>query len=123
MGWEIGVSESLAMVILIGFSVDYVVHLSSDYVHSAHKSRNDKMQQAYEEMGVSILSGCLTTFGSGAFLFGGVVITFQKFALIITSTVGISFLSSMLLFGSFMHAFGPEGDFGSINCCRKLKKK
>lgn len=43
LGWEIGVSESLAMVILIGFSVDYVVHLSSDYVHSAHTSRHDKM--------------------------------------------------------------------------------
>ena len=44
LGWEIGVSESLSMVILIGFSVDYVVHLSSDYVHSAHESRHDKMK-------------------------------------------------------------------------------
>ena len=43
-GWEIGISESIAMVILIGFSVDYVVHLSADYMHSAHSSRNDKMQ-------------------------------------------------------------------------------
>lgn len=44
LGWEIGVSESIAMVILIGFSVDYVVHLSADYIHSAHKSRNEKMK-------------------------------------------------------------------------------
>lgn len=44
LGWEIGVSESLAMVILIGFSVDYVVHLSSDFKHSAHELREDKMQ-------------------------------------------------------------------------------
>lgn len=43
-GWEVGVSESIAMVILIGFSVDYVVHLSADYMHSAHQSRNDKMK-------------------------------------------------------------------------------
>ena len=64
------------MVILIGFSVDYVVHLSSDYTHSAHFSRHDKMQQSYEEMGISILSGCITTFGSGAFLFGGKMVTF-----------------------------------------------
>jgi len=39
-GWEIGVSESIAMVMIIGFAVDYVVHLSSDYMHSAHRSRN-----------------------------------------------------------------------------------
>ena len=44
LGWEIGVSESLSMVISIGISVDYVVHLSSDYIHSAHKSRHDKMK-------------------------------------------------------------------------------
>ena len=44
LGWEVGASESLAMVILIGFSVDYVVHLSSDFTHSAYSSRNHKMK-------------------------------------------------------------------------------
>lgn len=32
-GWELGVSESIAMVIIIGFSVDYVVHIAAHYVH------------------------------------------------------------------------------------------
>lgn len=27
-GWELGVSESLAVVIIIGLSVDYVVHIA-----------------------------------------------------------------------------------------------
>ena len=70
-GWEFGVSESISVVILIGLSVDYVVHLASDYRHSAEPLREDKMKQAYKEMGVSILSGTITTFGSGIFLFGG----------------------------------------------------
>mmetsp|Transcript_35748 Transcript_35748/g.54736 ORF Transcript_35748/g.54736 Transcript_35748/m.54736 type:complete len:87 (-) Transcript_35748:240-500(-) len=43
-GWEIGVSESIAMVILIGFSVDYCVHLSVDFMHSAHQERSEKMK-------------------------------------------------------------------------------
>jgi len=113
-GWEIGVSESLAMVILIGFSVDYVVHLSADYMHSAHTSRHDKIKQAYTEMGVSILSGAVTTFGSGIFLFGGEMLFFRKFALLITSTITLSFLISMLLFGALMHTFGPEDGFGDV---------
>lgn len=33
-GWELGVSESIAIVIMIGLSVDYVVHLAADYKHS-----------------------------------------------------------------------------------------
>lgn len=75
-GWQLGVSESISVVILIGFSVDYVIHLSADYMHSSFRSRHDKMRQAFSEMGVSILSGTITTFGSGAFLFGGNIITF-----------------------------------------------
>jgi predicted RND superfamily exporter protein len=75
-GWALGTSESIAVVILLGFSVDYVIHLSADYMHSPQKSRHDKMQQAYTEMGVSITSGAITTFGSGVFLFGGFLILF-----------------------------------------------
>ena len=107
-GWEIGVSESISMVILIGFSVDYVVHLSSDYSHSAREARSDKMRQAYLEMGISILSGSITTFGSGVFLFGGKIIFFRKFAVLITSTISISFVIAMILFGAIMHSIGPQ---------------
>ena len=119
LGWEIGISESLSMVLLIGFSVDYVVHLSADYVHSAHPSRHGRMQEAYESMGVSILSGCFTTFGSGVFLFGGELLTFRKFATIITCTVSISFIVAMFFFGSVMHAIGPEKGCGDLKCKSK----
>lgn len=74
--WEIGISESINIVILIGFAIDYVVHLSTSYVCSACEGRGDKMKQAYREMGVSISSGFVTTFGSGIFLFGGKIVTF-----------------------------------------------
>lgn len=70
-GQQFGVSQSISLVMLIGFAVDYVLHLSTDYMHSAGETRNDKMRQAYREMGVSILSGCLTTFGCGFCLFFG----------------------------------------------------
>jgi len=68
---KLGTAESISLVVLIGFSVDYIVHLSADYMHSAHHKRYDKMRQAYREMGVSILSGCITTFGCGFCLFFG----------------------------------------------------
>lgn len=106
-GWQMGVSESISVVILIGFSVDYVIHLSADYIHSSFEKREDKMRQAYQEMGVSILGGSITTFGSGAFLFGGNIVTFQKFAVLITSTISISFLVSMLFFGALLQIMGP----------------
>lgn len=73
-------------------------------------------------MGVSILSGFITTFGSGVFLFGGKIITFNKFAVMITCTISMSFLVSMLLFGAIMHICGPENGFGDL-CKNKVEKE
>lgn len=74
-------------------------------------------------MGVSIFSGTITTMGCGVALFGGKMITFQKFAVIISSTIAFSFISAMLLFGALCHVMGPENGFGDIDCCFKKKKK
>eukprot|EP00452_MALV-II_sp_L67-6_P000005 gene5-49_t len=70
-GWELGVPESIAVVIVIGFSVDYVVHLAAHYVHSPFNSREERATESVTAMGVSIFSGAITTMGSGVFLFGG----------------------------------------------------
>jgi len=113
-GWELGVSESVAVVILIGFSVDYVVHLASHYVHSPHHKRKDRMHESLAEMGVSIFSGAVTTFGAGIFLFGAVIIIFTKFAVLIVSTILFSLVYAMLFFSSVMFSIGPEGETGSL---------
>ena len=75
-GWQLGVSESIAMVIIIGFSVDYVVHLAAHYVHAQVPSRYDRAHDSISSMGVSIFSGAMTTLGSGVFHFGGTIIFF-----------------------------------------------
>ena len=113
-GWQLGVSECICVVILIGFSVDYVVHLAACYMHSGARTRHGKIEQAYREMGISIMSGMITTAVSGSFLFCGVILTFYKFAVIITSTVTVSFLVSMVLFGAMCHSFGPQDGFCNI---------
>lgn len=43
-GWQLGVSECICVVILIGFSVDYVVHLGADYMHSGERTRRRKIE-------------------------------------------------------------------------------
>ena len=43
-GWELGSVESLAVVANIGLSVDYIVHLAADYMHSRETDRIDKMR-------------------------------------------------------------------------------
>lgn len=119
-GNELGTSESIAIVILIGFSVDYIIHFSHSYIESRYNTRFDKMRQSYREMGVSILSGCLTTFGCGCFLFGGTFVFFQKFAFIIVITVVFAINVAVFTFGALCHTIGPTGRMGDITvCCTK----
>lgn len=42
-GWQLGISESIGVVILIGLSVDYVVHLSTHYIHSKKEKKEEKL--------------------------------------------------------------------------------
>lgn len=44
--YEFGMNESLAIVVLIGFAVDYIIHYSAEYMHSMEDNRQDKMRQS-----------------------------------------------------------------------------
>ena len=43
-GQKMGKDQSLALVMLVGFAVDYVLHLGTDYMHSPAVTREDKMR-------------------------------------------------------------------------------
>lgn len=101
-GWEMGISESIAIVLLIGLSVDYVVHLSAHIVISNKKSTDEKLIESYRDIAISVTSGAITTFCCGLFLLGGKNLIFKKFAILITSTIGLSYLVSMVLFGALV---------------------
>lgn len=110
---------------LIGFAVDYVLHLNTDYMHSAAKSRFDKMRQSYREMSISITSGCITTVLCGVVLFFGNLMFFKKFAMIICLTAIMAYILAMFTFGALMHILGPEDGMCTINmnCFRNIKNK
>lgn len=119
-----GVAESIGTIMVIGFSVDYVVHLAAHYVHSAAVTRFPRTTEALGEMGISIFSGAMTTIGSACFLFGGEMNTFKKFAFILTTTCAIALLFSLIYFIALSHGFGPEGSTGNlgrlIRICMKV---
>ena len=112
--WRLGIAESICLIIILGLSVDYTVHLANEFVYSQHRHRKYKMKQAYRSIGVSIFSGAVATFGAGAFLYGAELMLYQKFAVIICCTVVISFIVSTIFFGAMMHIFGPMRSCGDI---------
>lgn len=112
MNYPLRVAESIATVILIGFSMDYCLHLAGAYVASPRATREERTRESLTEMGVSVTAGALTTIFSAVFLFGTILTFFQKFAFIIIFTIGGSWLWSTVFFSSFCMVFGPQGNFG-----------
>ena len=127
MGWKFGVSESVAVVIIIGFSVDYVVHLANAYLESGAESREERLSFALLTMGISVVSGAITTFGAGFFLIFPPVIFFYKMGVLMISTVAISIFWAMCFFTSIIAMWGPEGDTGDLKkyfkCCPGCKEE
>ena len=71
-------------------------------------------------MGLSITSGCITTFFSGGVLFFGNITFFRKFAFVICLTSLMAYIMAMIVFGAIMHIMGPEKNFCTITCRKKV---
>jgi len=108
MGWEMGVTESISLVILVGFSVDYVVHLGNSFIESQATDRKERMRDSLKEIGVSVLGGALTTFGSSQLLWFCVSTFFFKFAALMSLTIFFSLTWALVFFSATCMAFGPQ---------------
>ena len=126
MDWGLGIAESIAAVIVIGFSVDYVVHLAHMYVDAGHQSppingRNGRVAYALKSMGVTVISGAVTTFGSGFFLVLTQLIFFVKFSKLIMVTITSSLVVALCFFMPMLVLIGPEGTSGNLPCGEQHK--
>merc|ERR1719273_2613844 len=114
-GWKFGTTESIAIIMVIGFSVDYVVHLANSYLESKGDTRLERMSFALLTMGVSVVSGAITTTLSGMMLIFPAFLFFHKMGWIIVCVVLLSLLWALVFFTSIALLWGPEGDQGDLN--------
>ena len=115
MGWKFGVSESVSVVFVIGFSVDYVVHLANAYLECPSGIRKQRISHALLTMGTSVTSGAITTIVAGMCLIGAnYVIVFNKMSIIIIATISLSFLWAMVFFIALLAQCGPSFQQGNI---------
>ena len=114
-GWKLGISESVSVVVMIGFSIDYVVHYAASYVECEVADRNGRIRHALHTMGISIVSGAFTTFASGVFLIIPEFKFFGKFGILIMSIVAFSLVYSNTFFIALLAVLGPEKNSGKLN--------
>ena len=107
------------MVLVVGLAVDYCVHLAEGYSRSTHTDRKGRLKDALTEVGISVLSGCITTVGASSFMLFAYVLFFPQFGWFLFATLGFSFLYSIAFFTTCLGLFGPQNESGSVKVIAK----
>ena len=117
--WDLGVAESIAGIIIIGFSVDYTVHLGHMYTDAekqlGYTDRKSKFEHSSREIAPTVVGGAITTAGAGCFMFLCQMLFFVKMAALIVSTIVLSYIYSLGFFMSMLLVIGPERDQGKVS--------
>ena len=96
---------AVLITILAGFSVDYVVHLAHAFVHK-DLPLDDRIREAFGEMGVTVMSGMLTSVLASLPLFACKITFFVKFGQFLCLTIAFSWLFANFGFMSLLATFG-----------------
>jgi len=113
-GWGLGLLEGILVVLVIGFSVDYTVHLSDSYKVSSKPTRFLKVQDALDSVGDSILSGAVSTIGAAAIMLSASISFFSKFGAFIFLTIILSTTFSLGFYCCLLMIAGPIGGTGNV---------
>merc|ERR1712083_502374 len=116
-GWKLGVIEAVIYVMVVGMSVDYVVHLSEAYLASGKETREDRTMRMLGIVGSAVLSGALSTMIGIFWLLFATIVIFLKFGSFIFFLIFCSCGMSLVAFTAAMTMIGPEGQKGSVNIC------
>jgi len=106
MGTALGPIESLALAVIIGVSVDYLIHLAFAYNNSFMQSRYFKSRASVLARSDSIFSAAITTFAAVLPLLGARIAPLRQFGRIFTVVTVISFVYSYGFFNAFLMSMG-----------------
>eukprot|EP00924_Labyrinthula_sp_SR-Ha-C_P013826 augustus_masked-scaffold_5-processed-gene-14.15-mRNA-1 protein AED:1.00 eAED:1.00 QI:0/-1/0/0/-1/1/1/0/1398 len=118
LGWQLGAIEASNAVIIIGISVDYIIHLNVAYAEGAtdkgYTDRYMRTEHALVTLGTSVLFGAITTLVASIFLLFATITFFSKFGTLFVSTIFFAFLWGLIMFPAMLMHFGPQNDDGEV---------
>ena len=88
--------------------------MSEAYTEAHGDTRDERVLIMIEEMGVSVLSGALSTLIAAFFMFFAPNQFFVKFASFLFVTIALSCIYALVLFPAALAVFGPLGNAGSL---------
>jgi hypothetical protein len=106
-GDGLGVCEAVSLAVVLGMSVDYIVHLAHAYHCSSLGSRAGRARSALLARAGSVLSSAVSTSGCTAVLLFCRIQLFPQFATVVLVSIGCSLVCALGVFLALVMAIGP----------------
>ena len=124
-GFSLGAMEAISVPLVVGLSVDYMLHLAHAYNHAGEIDKSDpthqpvsdriaRMKSALLTIGPSVVSAAVTTCGSMLVLIFCQIHLFKEIGIIVSSTLLLGIYFSMCVFAVLCLIAGPEKQQGNI---------
>jgi hypothetical protein len=119
LGWELGIVEIVGLCLLIGTTVDYLLHLGHAYSHctSSSHTRLAKARKATGLVGGGIVGAALTTVASMTPLLFCQTVPLFKFGIFLSIACAVSMVYSLMFFTVTLSIAGPETSATPRECC------
>jgi len=121
VGFDIGISESIAIVLAVGLSIDATTHFAHAYVHSPFVDRYSRTMYAVQRVSLAVINGAISSMGASFFLLFTVVLVPQRFGATLFVTIGWSLIFAFFFFLPLLRIVGPTGNWGDLKyACKQL---
>lgn len=128
LGWGIGPIEVLGLIVFIGYSITYSLHMAHKYrEHMASfrqcsapfsMRRRQAAGQALRDMTAPVFGSALTTLGATCFLFLCTMLVFVRIAVLLFAVTFFSLVFALVGLPAALLCFGPVD-----RCCGLLGKQ
>ena len=108
LGWHFSLNEAMVFTVIIGFSIDFVLHIAVAYSEATAERRFGRCAQALDELLPAISKAAFTTLVMGTFTLRNPMLTTRKFGIFIIINVAIAYATTVLPFVAALLLFGPE---------------
>jgi len=120
MGWTVGVIEVLGLIVFVGYSITYSLHVAHRYVEHVNESsitspaerREDAVRSSLRAMSSAVIGSAVTTLGSSFFLFFTILVIFYKLAAVLFAVTFFAAAFALIALPAALLVAGPFGMCG-----------
>jgi predicted RND superfamily exporter protein len=149
VGWKFGSIEVISLVIFVGYSVTYSLHIAHSYAEarvpgfegedieaplaiqdrggpidttSPQERRKQRTIMAIVHIGSAVFSSALSTLGSSIFLLCCTMVIFVKLGSVVIAVTLLSILCALIVLPAFLMILGPPEEAWHKRCLNSLRR-